>query len=480
MYLTIQDLPLSYCLSKYTTMQECEQGVIVTSPRFQITISPLSPGLRQVMLRLGQEARPVQWINHAVLEVHDEHMLLTFYRYLSSLLRHQMISICAYHTDHQAPLATLMPISPSFQHQWVVVESEQMYRISRFAYLRRDEDGWNSLESPLSHCHIRLEHVEAASLIYCLGTATSLSALNASLFPEDRSAAGLLALLIMGNFVFPATSEGGISAEENETLRQWDFHDLLFHSRSREGRHNTPSGATYRFFQDIEPQPALKQSSWPDTHPLFRPDLEKRCQEEHGLTEVLETRTSWREYGQEPITAVQLGEFLYRVARVKEVSQDKEAGDFTRRPYPGSGASYEMELYLTIDRCKDLPAGFYWYNPLKHALAQIRPPNKETEKLLADACQATGEYARPQVLITLAARFQRVSWKYQSIAYALILKNVGVIYATMYLVATAMNLAPCALGSGNSDLFSTLADTDYYKETSVGEFALGSRPEQLT
>jgi SagB-type dehydrogenase family enzyme len=68
-----------------------------------------------------------------------------------------------------------------------------------------------------------------------------------------------------------------------------------------------------------------------------------------------------------------------------------------------------------------------------------------------------------------------VSWKYQSVAYALILKEVGALYQTMYLVATAMNLAPCALGGGNSDLFAKAINTNYYAETSVGEFILGSK-----
>ncbi len=79
------------------------------------------------------------------------------------------------------------------------------------------------------------------------------------------------------------------------------------------------------------------------------------------------------------------------------------------------------------------------------------------------------------MLITLASRFQRLSWKYESIVYATTLKNVGVLLQTMYLVATAMGLAPCALGNGNSDLFAAAAGTDYYAETSVGEFMLGSR-----
>ena len=33
------------------------------------------------------------------------------------------------------------------------------------------------------------------------------------------------------------------------------------------------------------------------------------------------------------------------------------------------------------------------------------------------------------------------------------------------------------IGGGNSDLFAKAAGTDYYAETSVGEFLLGSRPQ---
>ena len=62
-------------------------------------------------------------------------------------------------------------------------------------------------------------------------------------------------------------------------------------------------------------------------------------------------------------------------------------------------------------------------------------------------------------------------------AYSVILKNVGALYQTMYLVATAMGLAPCGLGGGHSDLFAAAAGLDYLAETSVGEFILG-RPHE--
>ena len=85
------------------------------------------------------------------------------------------------------------------------------------------------------------------------------------------------------------------------------------------------------------------------------------------------------------------------------------------------------------------------------------------------------EPERLQVLIVIGARFPRLMWKYASVAYALILKHVGVLYQTMYLVATAMQLAPCAIGGGNADLFARACGTDYYSEGSVGEFLLGSK-----
>jgi SagB-type dehydrogenase family enzyme len=65
-------------------------------------------------------------------------------------------------------------------------------------------------------------------------------------------------------------------------------------------------------------------------------------------------------------------------------------------------------------------------------------------------------------------------WKYESMAYSLILKHVGVVYQTMYCVATAMGLAACALGGGDTDAFAAVTGLDYFEEGSVGEFLLGT------
>ncbi len=49
----------------------------------------------------------------------------------------------------------------------------------------------------------------------------------------------------------------------------------------------------------------------------------------------------------------------------------------------------------------------------------------------------------------------------------------------MYLVATAMGLAPCAIGGGDADLFARAAGTDYYAETSVGSSLGLPRPQPV-
>jgi SagB-type dehydrogenase family enzyme len=99
-------------------------------------------------------------------------------------------------------------------------------------------------------------------------------------------------------------------------------------------------------------------------------------------------------------------------------------------------------------------------------------------ELLLKQAWHTGDRRSPlQIYLGFTARCRRVFWKYQGMAYALMLKNLGALYATMYLAATAMGLAPCALGGGDSELFCRAAGIDPLEEPAIGEFLLGSRVE---
>src|ERR1044072_6565895 len=118
-----------------------------------------------------------------------------------------------------------------------------------------------------------------------------------------------------------------------------------------------------------------------------------------------------------------------------------ERGEMTSRPYPSGGASYEHEIYANVDDGAGIRPGLYWYDPVKHGLCLVWEADAGTRAPIQNAGRTAADQGRPQVLLIMSARFQRVSWKYDSITYATILKDTGVLYATIYLVATATRRA---------------------------------------
>lgn len=370
------------------------------------------------------------------------------------------------------PALTVTPISPwsSFGARPVPGPGAAL---SRFAYLRL-LDGTPVLESPLSHERISLHDPGVVALVASLtgaaggaGGAVSAGAAEPG-GPDPRTRDAVLAHLNgAGMLATPAE-------RTDRDLLTWEFHDLLFHRRSRRGRHDYPAGAVFPYLGEFEPLPAVKEPPAGSRHALARPapggpDL--------TLTEALERRRSVRGYGERPMTAEQLGEFLHRVARVRAVRPPSADAPYetSDRPVPSGGAGHDLELYLTLHRIDGLPRGVYHYDPLGHRLTLITDEEAAIHRQVQDASMSAAWICVPDVLVSLTSRFQRLSWKYRSISYATTLKHVGVLYQTMYLVATAMGLAPCALGGTNTDHTDRLLGLDPLRESTVGEFMLGSR-----
>lgn len=373
-------------------------------------------------------------------------------------------------------LATLEPVSPGF---CMAEASPGMnYRLSRFAFLRRLDDE-TLLETPLGHARMFVHDSRAGAAMTLLATPHTAAELAAELPGLDVAIVGaLLSLLCSAGAAFACADNGGIAEDDSVPLRQWEFHDLLFHSRSRSGRHEYPLGGTFRFRGTFLHLPAVKPPMSERRIALYKPDMMALAVSDRPFSRVSESRRSIRGAGEQPLSAKELGEFLYRSARVKSINPADPAKpasyESSLRVCSSGGAMHELELYLTISRCDGIAPGLYHYDPLDHALEHLADLGSEQQAVLADGCRSAGLQST-NVLITLAARFQRTSWKYQSMAYALILKNVGALYQQMYLVATALNLAPCGLGGGNSDQFAKATGLDCYAETSVGEFLLSSR-----
>ncbi len=458
-----------------TLNQQSTDQVLVEAPVFEslsttLTLKQLSPTLLSALRQLFSAGATEDQLAGMVMESDGFTGMYKLKFYLGKLAQHALLC----HTlrvDEQA-IAKIVPLAPGYQFQSGMVNPETKYALSRFAYCRR-EKGEIVLESPLGYAQVKLYDGRAVAMLFQLNQPCNCQELAAAVGGLTADAVSqFLNLLLSAKAVWAGPDDGSLPEDTNPALAQWEFHDLLFHSRSRMGRHNNPWGKSFRFEGKIAPLPPVKPKMSNEAIPLYKPDLDQLRRTDASFTQVLEQRKSIREMADQPITGQVLGEFLYRAARVKEVYHDDKGG-VTFRPFPGGGALHELEIYPLIDRCTGIPSGLYHYEPLEHQLSKVADRTHYVEILLDMAWSQIKQASRPPVLLIIAARFQRVQWKYSSISYALILKDVGCLYQTMYLVATAMGLAPCALGGGNSDLFALAAGLDYYAETDVGGFILG-------
>lgn len=325
-------------------------------------------------------------------------------------------------------------------------------RLSRFAVLRRDGDG-----------HV-LEHPDAWGRVVLHGAAAL-----AALAPPVTAPGGAR---LWRDLHWTGIAESGEEQTEPR-WRQWAPHERWFHHRSRMGDHQLESGGfggTGWARERFPPVPWRRPSFPGPASPLAVPDLAARRASDPSLTAVLEDRRSIRWHDDSaPITVDQLGELLFRCARNRGTQRGRVS-----RPYPAAGSYHELEIYPVVRLVRGLAEGMYHYDPQQHRLERVSHPDPPVERLLRTAAQVAGIEQRPQVLLVVAARFGRLMLSYEQMAYALVLKDVGVLFNTVYSVATAMGLAVCALGTGDAAAFAAATHLDPAVEGSVGELTLGS------
>jgi SagB-type dehydrogenase family enzyme len=464
--------------------QTAEGGLVLHWQGRCASLGTPAAGVRDAMLRIELASDHLDALLARVIEADGWEAVARFHVLLDQLAQWRLLLRSVHDAD--LPIATLVPISRSFCYPDHPIRADRRYQLSRFSNLHRVGSDI-VLESPLSHGRVLVLDPRAMLLIHALTRPRALAELT-DLVPglPPQVAHALLGLLHNAGLTCETDETGASSESSDPDLCAWEFHDLLFHARSRQGRHDGPTGASYRG-GELGPPPAIKPAMAGEGIELAIPVLEDLRRDDVPFEAVVAARRSVRDYGRVPISRVQLGEFLYRVCRVAAKRKSNLAGEpavaleTTQRPYPSAGALHELEFYVAVARAEDLAAGFYHYHPERHRLEPLEASPADLAALLSDAGYGTtiplGEL---QVLIVISARFRRVAWKYSSMAYAAILKNVGVVYQTMYLVATAMDLAPCAVGSGDSDRFARMIGTAVHAESSVGEFLLGSRAERTT
>jgi SagB-type dehydrogenase family enzyme len=241
--------------------------------------------------------------------------------------------------------------------------------------------------------------------------------------------------------------------------RHWDPASLAFHSSSRDRTfRKTPGHRTSAV--------APRRSN--ATIPLapFRGDRAA------DLPSLLDARRSRRAWSNVPMPLQTFSDLLWLSARNRD---DPQRTTSVSRPYPSGGAAYSLELYpiLGENAVETLDSGAYHYLPDAHALELVSPFTPDYQPFLVGAGRAMGA-TPPPIAIVITSRYARQSEEYNRKAYSLVLKEVGCLFQTLYLVAEALGVAACALGGGTPHgVLAALCHTTELEEPVVGEFALG-------
>jgi SagB-type dehydrogenase family enzyme len=460
-----QSIPL-WSFREDVAIESAEGGLNILTRWGEVMIERPVPAIEDSLRRMT--LGPVALTNVTDLDWADLHDV--FHRLPGCVVRSLGLRNSA------TPLLSATPVSQQARFELPKLAATQPVRLSRFAFLR-DSAGEMMLESPLSHHRVVLHRPLASWVVGALGRTTTTADVARAVNVPEPLVAEIIEHLVAANMVVYGVEDDARFGEDTDpALVTWSPHDLLFHSRSRLGRHDGPVGAGFSGAERVPPLPAVKPLPAGPRFPLYRPDLNAPAVREMSLYSAVEQRRSVRTFAEEGPSAEQLGELLYRSARVRSLTGAVGAGlpyAVSERPYPSAGSLYELDLYLTVDRCAGLPRGIYHYDPDGHALTLVNAHAPHADELLDNAMVLTGANRRPPALITMTARMGRLSWVYDSIAYATTLKHVGVLQQTLYLVATVLGLAPCALATGDDEVATAAFGLDYPAEVSVGEFVVG-------
>jgi SagB-type dehydrogenase family enzyme len=199
--------------------------------------------------------------------------------------------------------------------------------------------------------------------------------------------------------------------------------------------------------------------------------------EGQDLVECLGKRRSRRFFADAPIPLQRFEQLLQLCVRMRSTVATPDAGEIGFRSFPSGGARQPLEVYTLVQRVESIPAGLHHYDAHGHALSFLGDPGAARQALVEDAMQKLGapflSRSEPAVLLVITAVFARTCWKYQRIPYQLILQEVGALEQALYLAATRLGLAACAIGAFPELAMSEILGVDSRDEAQVGLLALG-------
>lgn len=369
--------------------------------------------------------------------------------------------------DRQGPLLSLVPFTATARFRWTPPDPARVVRLSRFATLRRRGDEL-MIETPQAKFRVVAHRELAAQVVSVLASASTATAVSQVVGVPEPVVIDLLGYLLAAGAVLTGDGAGRFAEDEDPTLRLWHHHELLFHQLSRSSLGEVSADVV----SESTSAPVVKQQEEGRRYPLYQPDLAELEGVDASLTALLETDHECPKFSGDVLAAAHLGELLFRSARVRGPGPSqlphRMTHESSQRPYVNIACLYELELYVSIDRCDQLPCGTFHYDPAGHALTLINDDSDEVACLLDMAKVAAGCVLRPPVLVTMTARMDRLT-ALGGAAYATALLHAGALQQTLSLVARAIGLAAHPIPVNATDLVERILRLTWPAEVGIGE-----------
>jgi SagB-type dehydrogenase family enzyme len=163
---------------------------------------------------------------------------------------------------------------------------------------------------------------------------------------------------------------------------------------------------------------------------------------QRNVFNILEQRQTRRNF--QLLNYEQISQLLWYSIKRRSAVIDHGRYIWQHAATPSAGGCYPIDILIM--GIAGEASGVFYYDPIDHALAQISEPNKEAQgKLLQIAIQCSAAKSLG-TLFWFAAQFSKTYSRYQN-PDSLIWRDSGALLATIGIVAEALSLNCCGLGT---------------------------------
>lgn len=177
----------------------------------------------------------------------------------------------------------------------------------------------------------------------------------------------------------------------------------------------------------------------------------------NSFMDILNNRSSKRQYTQESLTLDELAYLLWATQGVKKVVGRERKATF--RTVPSAGARHPFETYLFVNQVEGLNKGLYHYLALDHKLEFIKEVENQEEKV-STAYGGQVFFGNAPVSFVWTAIPYRSEWRYTINAQKYILLDAGHLCQNLYLACESIGCGACAIGAYEQILADELLGLD--------------------